>query len=360
MNTVQDADLSHYEVGSKPDHTGAESWREVVMRYQKSSPWRAIWQVANSMGGYVITWAFIYLSLSLSYWLTAVLVFLAAGLLMRVFIIFHDCGHGSFFQSRRANDLTGFMAGVLTFTPYQLWRWEHAQHHSAAGDLDRRGIGDIPTMTVEEYLNAPRLKRWTYRLIRNPIVLFGVIPLLMFLIKHRLPMAEKATARVRHSVHWTNLAMLVMIVGMSLLFGVWTYLIIQIGVMAITGSVGTWLFYVQHQFEDVYWERGEEWNFADAALKGSSFYKLPKVLQWFSGNIGFHHIHHLSPRIPNYNLERCHKAEPLFQKVVPVTLLSSINTLSYRLWDEEQHKLVDYGPVRQRRKQKRQAAKACS
>ncbi|MEI6338943.1 MAG: fatty acid desaturase, partial [Verrucomicrobiota bacterium] len=278
----------------------ATGWREVVMRYQKSSPLRAMWQVVNSFGLYVATWGLIYWSLPISRWLTAALTLLAGGVLMRVFIILHDCGHGSFFKSRLANDITGYIGGVLTFTPYHLWRWEHAQHHSASGDLDRRGIGDIPTLTVEEYLSSPRLKRWVYRLVRNPIVLFGVIPLLMFFIKHRLPMADKASAKIRHSVHWTNLGILVMVVGLSLLFGFWTYLIIQVSVIMITGSVGTWLFYVQHQFEDVYWGRGEEWDFVDAALKGSSFYKLPKVLQWFTGNIGFHHIHHLSPRIPNY------------------------------------------------------------
>ena len=335
--------------------TDATGWRVVVMRYQTSCAFRATWQVVNSFGFYVATWGLIFLSLSLSYWLTAALALLAGGLLMRVFIILHDCGHGSFFKSRLANDITGYIGGVLTFTPYHLWRWEHAQHHSAAGDLDRRGIGDIPTMTVEEYLNAPRLKRWTYRLIRNPVVLFGVIPLLMFFIKHRLPMADKASAKIRHSVHWTNFALLALVVGMSLLFGFWTYLIIQVAVIMITGSVGTWLFYVQHQFEDVYWGRGDDWDFVDAALKGSSFYKLPKVLQWFTGNIGFHHIHHLSPRIPNYNLERCHEAEPLFQAVVPVTLRSSMDSIHYRLWDEKQRKLVGYGPMRALRRQRRRA-----
>jgi omega-6 fatty acid desaturase (delta-12 desaturase) len=285
-----------------------------------------------------------------SYWITLPLAVLAAGFLVRVFIIFHDCGHGSFFTSRRTNDILGFITGVLTFAPYYHWRWEHAVHHATSGDLDRRGLGDVWTLTVQEYLDASRWKRFAYRLARNPVVLFVIAPFYLFLIQQRFPKA-KAGKRERDSVYWTNLAVLGLAAGLSWMFGIKEYLLIQLTVMAVAGSAGVWLFYVQHQFEGVYWERGDQWDYATAALKGSSFYQLPKVLQWFSGNIGFHHIHHLSPRIPNYHLERCHKAEPLFQSVKPVTLFSSFKSFTFRLWDEQRRKLVGYGHLKTVRRQ---------
>ncbi len=319
-----------------------EVWQAIVKKYQEPSAPRALWQLTNSLGAYAITWIAIVWSLSVSYWLTALLTLLAGGFLVRIFIIFHDCGHGSFFKSKRANDILGYITGVLTFTPYALWRKEHALHHSTSGDLDRRGIGDVPTMTVEEFRAAPRWKQLGYRFIRNPFVLFGIGPLVMFLIKHRIVLSKIANAEERRSVHWTNLGILAMAVTMGLLVGFVPYLLAQIGAIAVAGSAGTWLFYVQHQFEGVSWERREDWDFFDAAIQGSSFYRLPKVLQWFSGNIGYHHIHHLSPRIPNYHLERCHEAEPIFQTVPPVTLLSSLKCLTYRLWDETHQKLVGF------------------
>jgi omega-6 fatty acid desaturase (delta-12 desaturase) len=282
-----------------------------------------------------------HLSLRVSWWLTLPLALLAAGFLVRVFIIFHDCGHGSFFPSRKANDILGFITGVLTFAPYYHWRWEHALHHASSGDLDRRGTGDVWTLTVQEYLEASRWKRFAYRLARNPVILFGPAPLFLFLIKMRFP-AAKAPPRERHSVAWTNLALVGVVAVMSCVFGLEAYLLLQVFIIMLAGSAGLWLFYVQHQFEGVHWERSEEWDYATAALKGSSFYKLPKVLQWFSGNIGFHHIHHLSPRIPNYHLEKCHRAEPLFQTVKPITLLGSLKSLTFRLWDEQRQRLVGY------------------
>jgi omega-6 fatty acid desaturase (delta-12 desaturase) len=296
-----------------------------------------------------------YFSLKVSWWLTLPLALLAAGFLVRVFIIFHDCGHGSFFPSRRANDILGVITGVLTFTPYFHWRWEHALHHSTSGDLDRRGTGDVWTLTVQEYLEASRWKRFAYRLARNPVILFGVAPFFMFFIKMRFP-AAKADRRERHSVAWTNLGIVAMAAGMGWVFGLEAYLLLQMLIVLVAGSAGLWLFYVQHQFEGVYWERNEAWDYCTAALKGSSFYKLPKVLQWFSGNIGFHHIHHLSPRIPNYHLEKCHRAEPLFQTVKPVTLFASLKSLTFRLWDERRQRLVGYRVLRAMRKQQGQSA----
>ena len=279
------------------------AWKEIVARYQKPSVGRGLWQIVNTLLPYAALWYLMYLSLSVSYWLVVPLAILAGGFLIRVFIIHHDCGHGSFFKSRLANDILGFITGVLTFAPYYHWRWEHALHHGTSGDLDRRGTGDIWTLTVQEYLECSRWKRFAYRLARNPLVLFVVAPLFLFLVKHRFPSA-KAGRRERDSVHWTNLAILGVAAGLSWIFGIKAYLLIQLSVMMVAGSAGMWLFYVQHQFEGVYWERGEAWDYTAAALQGSSFYKLPRILQWFSGNIGFHHIHHLSPRIPNYHLER--------------------------------------------------------
>ncbi|MCX6951060.1 MAG: fatty acid desaturase [Verrucomicrobia bacterium] len=339
-----------------PLPTPAE-WKEKVLAYQQPSLWRALWQLVNTLGLYALLWYLAYRSLTVSYWLTAALAILAGGVLVRVFIIFHDCGHGSFFASKRANDFVGFVTGVLTFTPYYHWRWEHAIHHASAGNLDKRGTGDIWTMTVQEYLEASRWRRFSYRLARNPVVLFLLAPMLLFVVLQRFP-ARQANPRERNSVHWMNLAILLQAAAMIALVGLQPYLAIQLTTMAVATSAGLWMFYVQHQFEDVHWERGEEWDFTAAALQGSSYYKLPKVLQWFTGNIGFHHIHHLSARIPNYNLERCHRELLLAQQVKPITLLASLRTLSLRLWDEEHKKLVGYREMRLRRRERKHAAMA--
>jgi len=326
------------------------AWKEIVAKFQQPSAWRASWQIVNTLVPYALLWYLMHLCLPISWWLVVPLAILAGAFLVRVFIIFHDCGHGSYFKSPVANDLVGFLSGILTFTPYYHWRWEHAIHHSSAGHLDKRGTGDVWTMTVQEYLESSRWKRFSYRLARNPVILFVIAPIFLFLIRQRLP-ASKASQRERHSVYMMNLAILGMAIGLSLIFGVWNYLIIQLIILMVAGGAGVWLFYVQHQFEGVYWERGKDWSYVAAALQGSSFYKLPRILQWFSGNIGFHHIHHLSPRIPNYNLEKCHQADPLFQQVKPITFLSSFKSFNYRLWDEPQKQLVGYWRLRQLRKQ---------
>ncbi len=331
------------------------AWKEAVARYQAPSVWRSLWQVVNTLVPYAVLWFLMYWSLGVSYWITAALAVLAAGFLVRVFILFHDCGHGSFFKARKANALLGHITGVLTLTPYHHWRWEHALHHATSGDLDRRGIGDIWTLTVQEYLDSSRWNRFLYRLARNPVVLFVLAPLFLFLVKQRFA-SSKAGRRERHSVAWTNLAILGMAAVLSWIFGLRTYLLLQLAVMLMAGSAGVWMFYVQHQFEGVYWERGDGWDYTAAALQGSSFYKLPKVLQWFTGNIGFHHIHHLSPRIPNYHLERCHQADPLFQAVKPVTLLSSFKSFTFRLWDEPGQKLVGFGYLKSVQKERKRAS----
>ena len=337
---------------AKPQ-TDIAAWKEIVAEFQKPSTPLALWQIVNTLGPYALLWYLMYVSLSVSWWLTVPLAVLAGAFLVRVFIIFHDCGHGSFFKSRRANDVVGFIAGILTFTPYYHWRWEHAIHHASAGDLNKRGTGDIWVMTVQEYLESSCWKRFAYRLARNPFVLFLIAPLYLFFIRQRFSSAQ-ANPRERRSVHWMNLAIFGVAAALSWAYGLKAYLLIQLMVLSVAGSAGVWMFYVQHQFEDVYWERGEDWDFTAAALQGSSFYKLPKILQWFSGNIGYHHIHHLSARIPNYNLERCHYSHPMFRDVKPITLFSSLKSFTLRLWDEKRKKLVGYSHLRNlRRDQKR-------
>jgi omega-6 fatty acid desaturase (delta-12 desaturase) len=316
----------------------------MVAEFQKPSTPRALWQVVNTLVPYAALWYAMYLVRPISWWLVAPLAILAGAFLVRIFIIFHDCGHGSFFKSSRANDLTGFIAGILTFTPHHHWRWEHNIHHASSGDLDKRGVGDIWTLTVQEYLEASRWKKFAYRLARNPFVLFVVAPVGLFLVRNRFA-SPNANTRERHSVWMMNAALLAVAGALSVLFGWKAYVLIQLMILAVAGAAGVWLFYVQHQFEGVYWERGEQWNYTAAALQGSSFYKLPKILQWFSGNIGFHHIHHLSARIPNYNLERCHRANPLFQQVKAVTLWGSFKCLTFRLWDERRRQLVSFGDL---------------
>jgi acyl-lipid omega-6 desaturase (Delta-12 desaturase) len=329
---------------------GTPAWKDIVAKYQEPSLWRSIFQIANSFVPYATLWILMYRSVAVSYWLTLPFAVLAGGFLVRLFIIHHDCGHGSFFKSKRANDVCGFITGVLTFTPYHFWRWEHSVHHAGSGDLDRRDLGSVWTLTVDEYLVAPWWKRVTYRLVRNPVVLFVLVPSLLFLILHRFASA-RARRPERLSVYWTNLAMLTVAAVLSFLWGLKAYLEIQLTVMFLTSTVGVWLFYVQHQFEGVNWQRHGQWDYTVAALEGSSFYKLPKLLQWFSGNVGFHHIHHLSPRIPNYNLEKCHNEDLRFQSVPPVTLRSSFKSLGYHLWDEAHHRLVGFSYLKTIRRQ---------
>ncbi len=340
--------------GTSTPWPSVAEWKKIVAEYQKPSLLRAIWQMINTIVPYIFLWYLMYLSLAVSWWLVVPLAVLAGALLVRAFIIFHDCGHGSFFKSQRANDITGFITGVLTFTPYYHWRWEHSLHHASTGDLDRRGVGDIWTMTVQEYIESSRWKRFAYKLERNPFILFVIAPLFLFLIQQRFP-KSKADVRERNSVWFMNLSLAVMVLGLGWTFGFLNYLFIQLIVTAVAGAMGIWMFYIQHQFEDAYWEKHEEWDYTAAALQGSSFYKLPRILQWFSGNIGYHHVHHLSSRIPNYNLERCHNSHPVFQMVKPITVRISLKSLVLRLWDEQHQKLVGYRRMREVRRQQAQA-----
>ncbi len=318
-----------------------ESWKPLVAAYQRSCALRASWQLVNSVGAYLAVWAVIAWTISVSWWLTLPLAVLAGGLLVRVFIIFHDCGHGSFFASRRANALWGFVTGVLTFTPFEHWRGEHAIHHGTTGNLDRRGTGDVWTLTVREYRAAPWWKRAAYRVARNPLVLLGVAPLVMFLVEHRIP-NPKSSARERRSVWLTTLSLVAVAALVSTWIGLVPYLVVQLTILAVAGGIGVWLFYSQHQFERAYWRRGDDWSFAEAALEGSAFLKLPRLLQWFTGNIGFHHIHHLNSRIPNYRLQACHDSHPMFSQVTPMTILRSLRAFGLKLFDEASGRLVRF------------------
>jgi omega-6 fatty acid desaturase (delta-12 desaturase) len=323
----------------------ATTWKQAVAEHREPVLRSSLWQLVNSVVPYLALWGLMIWTLSISYWITLALAAFAAGFLVRIFIIFHDCGHGSFFRSRRANRITEFVTGVLTFTPYRQWRQQHARHHATSGDLDRRGTGEIWTLTVQEYLESSRWRRFAYRLARNPLVLFGLAPLFVFLVQHRFP-SRAVGKRERRGVHWTNAALVLVVALMSWTIGIQAYVLIQLPVMAFAAAAGVWLFYVQHQFEDVQWDRRADWDYAQAALHGSSFYKLPKVLQWFTGNIGFHHVHHLSPAIPNYRLERCHEETSMFREVNAITLWGSLRSLSFRLWDEQRRQLVGYGRLR--------------
>jgi omega-6 fatty acid desaturase (delta-12 desaturase) len=341
---------------AQPVSDDRANWKQIVARYAQPDERRSLIQLANSVIPYLVIWILMYFSLQVSYWLTLALAVLAAGFMVRIFIIFHDCGHGSFFKSRKANDMVGVVTGIMTFTPYYRWRHAHAVHHSSAGDLDRRGMGDIWTMTVKEYQDAPWYQRLAYRAYRNPIMILVVGPILSFLVFERFWFGVKGK-RERRSIQYTDLALLAILVVAHFTIGLKAYILVQLPIVILGTSAGVWLFYVQHQFEGVYWERHEDWDYVKAAMDGSSYYQLPKILQWFTGNIGFHHIHHLSPRIPNYKLEACHVENPMFQ-IEPITLRSSLKSLKFRLWDEDNHQLVGFAYLRTLRDQQVLAAEA--
>ncbi len=314
---------------------------DIVSRYNKPDLGKSIWQIINSLVPYAALWYLMYLSLGVSYWITLGLAVLATGFLVRIFIIFHDCGHGSFFKSVRANRIVGTFLGSLVFTPYEYWHNDHAIHHRTVGNLDKRGHGDVWTLTTDEYRQLSRKDKFIYRLYRHPVMLFLIGPFFLFVVWFRFP-RKTMNRKEKNSIYITDLILLFIISGLILLVGWKAYLLIQIPVIYFATSLGVWLFYVQHQFEDVIWSRQQDWDYHKMALEGSSFLKFPRILQWFSGNIGFHHIHHLSPRIPNYNLERCHRENELFAGIKPVTMVPSFRTMNLRLWDEKRGHLISF------------------
>ena len=322
-----------------------QEWISVISRYNSPDQAISIWQIINSLVPYILLWIAMYYSLGISYLLTLGLSILAAGFLVRMFIIFHDCGHGSFFKSKKANRIVGTILGNLVFTPYDYWHREHSIHHRTVGNLDKRGSGDVWTLTVEEYSKRSPGKKILYRLYRHPILLFGIAPFLLFVFWFRIPRKSMDNSG-RRSIYATNLFVLIYCVLLIMLMGWQAFLMIQIPVIYFATVAGVWLFYVQHQYEDVIWTRQEEWDYKRMALEGSSFLKFPRLLQWFSGNIGYHHIHHLSPMIPNYKLERCHRENHIFSGIKAVTFLPSMRTLSLRLWNEKTGKLISFRQLR--------------
>lgn len=312
---------------------------------------KAVWQAVNTLIPYLLLWAVAIAVFKNGYplWIGWTATLVAAIFLVRIFIIFHDCCHSSFFKAKWANQLTGYLSGVLVYTPFTDWGKAHISHHATAGNLDKRGVGDIWTLTVEEYIAAPRLKRLTYRVFRNPLFLFGVGPTFVFLVLQRF--SQKGIKhKGRLSVYITNLILLLLLLLGSATIGYKTYLLIQLPIIVISATLGLWLFYVQHQYEEVYWARNDVRDSIKAALEGSSYYKLPKIAQWFSGNIGLHHIHHLNPSIPNYNLQACHDAIQALHPVKPIGVRKSFKSLGIHLWDENTKKLISFKAMRRIRK----------
>lgn len=315
-------------------------WIQLIKLYIKPSIAKSWWQIINSFVPYVILWIAMIYSINISYWLTLALSVLAAGFLTRIFIIFHDCGHGSFFESKLMNRIVGIIFGAMVFTPYHRWHYQHKVHHQTVGNLDKRGVGDVKLLTVNEFKNSSKAKQLYYRVYRHPITLFVLAPFILFAFASRFP-NKNYPKNTNIYTHLTTLGLIVAISIFSFFIGFKTYLLIQVPILIFASSFGVWLFYIQHQFADVVWERTDNWDYKTIAMYGSSYVKFPRVIQWFSGNIGFHHIHHLSPKIPNYNLEKCLNENPLFQKK-PLTFYQSLQTVNFRLWDEEKHKLVGF------------------
>jgi acyl-lipid omega-6 desaturase (Delta-12 desaturase) len=316
-------------------------WREALATYAQPRLDRSLLDLATSVVPYLALSVAMYLAVRVSYVLALVIAVPTAGFLVRTFIVFHDCSHGSFLSSKRANVWVGVVLGLIVYSPFLRWRHDHAIHHATSGDLDRRGGGDVHTLTVAEYRALPWRGRLGYRLFRNPLVMFGIGPIVALLVGPRL-VARGARPRLRRSVIATNIALGGAIGALCWVMGWRDYLLVQGPTIMLAGGVGIWLFYVQHQFEDAYWQGTGSWSYANAALRGSSYLKLPKVLQFFSGNIGLHHVHHLSARIPNYNLQRAHDENPMFHDVPTLSLWDGLRAVRLKLWDEERGRLVTF------------------
>jgi acyl-lipid omega-6 desaturase (Delta-12 desaturase) len=317
------------------------NWKEKIAPFEKSRIQHSIWQLVNTLVPFVVLWYLAYKSMEVSYGLTFLAVIPAAGFLVRIFIIFHDCCHYSFFKNRRVNVIIGTITGILTCSPYHQWRHTHSVHHATSSNLNRRGTGDVWTLTVDEYMDASRLKRLVYRIYRNPLVMFGFGPVYIFLIDYRFN-RKGVGMKERLNTYVTNLGIAGLAGLLCWLVGWQAFLMIQGPIFFLSGVAGIWMFYVQHQFENTYFEQEEEWDFVKAALQGSSFYKLPKLLHWITGNIGFHHIHHLSPRVPNYNLQKAHMSSPVLQDVPTINLWTSLKSLRYRLWNESSKSFIGF------------------
>jgi omega-6 fatty acid desaturase (delta-12 desaturase) len=314
--------------------------------YTRASTKKAIFQIVNSVIPYLALWGLMIWSLQYSYWITLGLAIIAALFLVRIFILFHDCGHNSLFPSKKTNQIVGFFLGVLVFTPSEQWWRSHAIHHASSGNLDKRGVGDVMTLTVDEYLSKSSIEKLGYRLFRHPLVMFLLGPIYMFLISHRIPHPNLGKKETQFQIYH-NLVLLAFILLMGLVLGWKELLIIQLPVIWLAGLMGIWLFFLQHQFEGVYWASSPNWNFVASALKGASYYELPKWMQWFSGNIGFHHIHHLSPKVPNYYLETCYKNGEVFQKnVKKISFWEGFKSIGLDLIDLNNNRLIRFSDLK--------------
>ena len=332
-------------MSSAANAAAAEKWRAAAPRYTRPEVRPALVDLLTSVVPYLALWVAMYFALDVSYLLVLALAVPAGGFAVRTFIVFHDCTHGSFLPSRRWNAWTGRITGLMVFAPFRSWQHDHAVHHATAGDLDRRGQGDVPTLTVAEYRALPLIQRTGYRLFRNPLIMFTIGPVFAMVIKPRM-ISSDARPRLRHSVYLTNAAIVVALTLLGLWLGFGKFWLVEGPAALIAGTVGVWLFYVQHQFEDVYWESAGDWNYADAALRGSSYLRLPKVLQYFTGNIGLHHVHHLSAHVPNYKLQAAHDDNEIFQSVPVLTLWDGLRATRLKLYDEEARRLVTWREVR--------------
>jgi acyl-lipid omega-6 desaturase (Delta-12 desaturase) len=326
--------------------------KKSVSNFAKPNTSAGVRQLINTIVPFILLWYLAYVSLSVSVWLTIPIAMISGGFVIRVFIIFHDCTHQSFLKSQKANRIIGTITGIITLFPFDKWKRSHSIHHATSGNLDKRGTGDIWVMTVDEYVEAPLKERIAYRLYRNPIVMFGFGPLYLFLVSNRFN-RKGARRKERMNTYITNGAIAVIYSLLIWAIGWEAFLLIQIPILYVSGILGIWLFYVQHQFEDSYFEDESEWDFVKAAVDGSSYYKLPKLLQWVSGNIGFHHVHHLAPRVPNYALEQAHEQTPPLQHATTITLATSFESIRFRLYDTENKTFVTFKEVKPLLKKKR-------
>jgi omega-6 fatty acid desaturase (delta-12 desaturase) len=320
-------------------------WTQALTPYAQPRLGRSLLDIATSVVPYLALSVLIYNLIGYSVLVALALAIPTAGFLVRTFVVFHDCSHGSLLPSKRANAYVGAFLGLFVLAPFHRWRHDHAVHHASSGDLERRGVGDLPTLTVTEYHARSPRGQLAYRVFRNPVVMFGLGPIFAMIIGPRIA-SRAQRPRLRHSVLLTDLSLLAIVGPLCWWIGVVNFLIVWAPAAILAGSAGIWLFYVQHQFEDAYWESGEQWTYANAALRGSSYLKLPRVLQFFSANIGLHHVHHLCARIPNYNLQRAHDENEMFHDVPVLTLADGLRAVRLKLYDEDQGRMVTFAQAR--------------
>ncbi|WP_339226344.1 fatty acid desaturase [Oceanobacillus sp. FSL K6-2867] len=315
--------------------------RKSVAIFAKSDTRTSIIQLLNSIFPFFLLWFLAYQSLSISFWLSLPISIIAAGFVVRIFIIFHDCTHMSFFKNGKANRVVGTITGIITHFAFEKWKRDHSIHHATSGNLDKRGTGDVWVMTVDEYAEASFWGKLAYRLYRNPIIMFGLGPIYLFLVSNRFN-RKGAKRKERWNTYLINFSIAVIYALLILFIGWQAFLLVQLPILFIAGAAGIWLFYVQHQFEDSYFENEDEWDYVKAAVDGSSYYKLPKVIEWMTGSIGYHHVHHLSPRVPNYHLEKAHESTPPLHQATTITLATSLQSLRFRLYDQESRSFVSF------------------